>query len=146
MIKVHEVKKDSQADALGLLAGDIIYEVNNTKIYDYYGLMSELAKAECNGRMIILRNDKPIIIELDLDSDERLGVSFEESLKKTKYKLNVSSMKILLYNFLWIVVLVIIYGVGAILGVESLFLTLGVLLYVFDAIRFIIDRLESKSE
>ncbi|TMO21671.1 hypothetical protein [Pseudoalteromonas sp. S4741] len=45
MIRIHEVKKESQADTLGLLSGDVIYEVNNTKIAEPYDFLSELLKA-----------------------------------------------------------------------------------------------------
>jgi len=146
MIKIHEVKKESQADTLGLLSGDVIYEVNNTKIAEPYDFLSELLKAEHKGVLVVFRNDKPFYVEFDLT--QPLGISFDTNLdsKKTKYKLNISSTKVLFYNLLWIFILVIIYAMGTLLGVASLFLSLGVLLYAFDAVRFIIDKLESTVE
>ncbi len=64
-VNVAQVEKNSEADRLGIIKGDVIIAVNRTKVTNQQQLLTELKKAKNMRALNIMRNNRPIYIILD---------------------------------------------------------------------------------
>ena len=64
-INVAQVERNSDADRLGIVKGDVIIAVNRTKVTNQQQLIAELKKAKNMRALNIMRNNRPIYIILD---------------------------------------------------------------------------------
>jgi len=132
VLRISNIKENSQSHANGIEADDFIYEVNGEEIRSEFHFLAILEKVKSTNERIqavIFKGNKAEIIYFN--ADYPIGIQFakDEYNECFKYSLDVDFFDVLVFLIVWIVLLVIT------LGLASPF-------FIFYLAKFIINNTE----
>ncbi|MEP4891510.1 MAG: hypothetical protein ABJV04_15910 [Aliiglaciecola sp.] len=130
MLRINNVKENSQSHTSGVEVDDYIYEVNGEEIRNEFHFLAILEKVKSTNERIqavIFKKNNAKIVYFDADSP--IGIQFAKDKEYFKYTLDVDFSDVLIFLIIWIILVVIT------LGLASPF-------FVFYLAKFIINHTE----